>query len=55
MNLFKAMKVLITQSRDKERGQSATVLTTQSATIFLKLLNEKIVEVHTVTTSNIIL
>ena len=48
------MKVIITQNRDKKHGvtngQSASVVTTENATIVLKLTNGNIVAIHPVTT-----
>ncbi|XP_067026465.1 ATP-dependent DNA helicase PIF1-like [Acropora muricata] len=51
--IYKGMKVIITQNRDKElhivNGQTATVHTMQNATVFLKLSNDHIVAVYPVT------
>ena len=51
--LYKDMKVIITQNRDKKNGvtngQSATIVTTENATIVLKLPNGNIVAIHPVT------
>ena len=50
--IYKGMRVIITQNRDKElhivNGQTATVHTMQNATVFLKLANEHIVAVYPV-------
>ena len=51
--LYKDMKVIITQNRDKKNGmtngQTASVLTTQNTTVVLKLPNGNIVAIHPVT------
>ena len=51
--LYKDMKVIITQNRDKKNGvtngQTASVLTTENTTVVLKLPNGNIVAIHPVT------
>ena len=51
--VYRDMKVVITQNRDKElhvvNGQPATVVTMQNKTVFLKLPSENIVAVYPVT------
>ena len=53
VNLFKGMRVLITQNRDKKNGvvngQTATVHMVQNVTLFLKLPNGRIVNMYPVT------
>ena len=53
MPLFKGMRVIITQNRDKRKGvingQSATVLNYEQGTIFLQLPNSNVVAIHKVT------
>ena len=51
--IYRDMKVMITQNRDKEfhvvNGQAATVVTMQNKTVFLKLPSKDIVAVYPVT------
>ena len=51
--IYKGMRVMITQNRDKSRGvvngQSAVVHAVQNTTVFLKLPTEKVVPVYPVT------
>ena len=53
--IYRDMKVIITQNRDKEfhvvNGQAATVVTMQNQTVFLKLPSENIVAVYPVTST----
>ena len=53
MLLFKGMRVIITQNRDKKNGvingQNAEVVNYKLGTILLKLPNSNIVAIHTVT------
>ena len=53
MPLYRNMRVNITQNRNKKKGilnaQGATVLYMHNFTIFLKLINSKIVAIHLVT------
>ena len=51
--LYKGMKVIITQNRDKQlhvvNGQCATVITMQNQTVFLRLPNEYVIALYPVT------
>ena len=53
ISIYKNMRVLITQNRDKTNsvvnGQQATIHCVQNSTIFLKLTNSKIVSCYPVT------
>lgn len=53
--LYKGMKVIITQNRDKQlhivNGQSATVITMQNQTVFLKLPTENVIALYPVTST----
>ena len=55
--IYKGMRVIITQNRDKDlhivNGKTATVHTMQNATLFLKLSNEHIVAVYPVTAATV--
>ena len=55
--IYKGMRVIVTQNRDKDlhivNGQTATVHTMQNATLFLKLSNKHIVAVYPVTAATV--